>query len=826
MQGQARKQGKGQRLRLAQRGVLRFGTLIVIAILLGVTVVVSVAGQKPVSASPAVNAQSSLATGYNEVASDGGIFSFGSAPFHGSTGASPLNRPVVGMAMTPDSQGYWLVASDGGIFTFGDAQFYGSTGSERLNRPIVGMAATPDGKGYWLVGSDGGIFTFGDARFYGSTGSERLNQPIVGMAATPDGKGYWLVGSDGGIFSYGDAQFYGSAGSIHLNRPIVGMATTADGKGYWLVASDGGVFSYGDAQFYGSAGSIHLNQPIVGMAATADGGGYWMVASDGGIFSYGDAHFFGSTGAQRLNRPIVGMAATDVGSTGHTVSDATEVVYGSAGSFGNLATASALPDGQSVATEAVSGWGLLPGQSVMGAVLGPDGSIVMGDETQTGNQAQATANTMALSVFNPSTTSFQNIVIPTSTGVTSVTQPEYPTGGADISAIASIPSQGNRVAFMSAWPYRGWNATTLGQYPSFGYVAPSGSGSYTYVSGSGRTASSVDPSGTACPAVPTPYTPEVAQCRGPSALEPLPDSGDMVAAQYYDDVAAGQDSGALMVLNPQGQMVASYQYPNVSQNGSPVYAYPREITVDPTSTANHERFAVVFDIFRPNASGTLVQSTFTMQTFEFDAATETIQPQSEPFLPAQSVGGNMAYFENAEFDQHGNLWAAESVVGSISGGNIVEYSANSVENRLASGSCSAQASWASTQWGAGCSPDVTITAAAGKGDVYSVNDDTVTGAMYFTTLSGILIPVTQVNGSWQAGTMVDIGINSLVNRSFQGILPRQGALDSASGTLWIPIEQWESVAACDLPTGQNSCLASPSVLDQWLIRIDLNDLSS
>ena len=51
-----------------------------------------------------------------------------------------------------------------------------------LNKPIVGMAATPDGKGYWLVASDGGIFTFGDARFYGSTGGKHLNQPVVGMA--------------------------------------------------------------------------------------------------------------------------------------------------------------------------------------------------------------------------------------------------------------------------------------------------------------------------------------------------------------------------------------------------------------------------------------------------------------------------------------------------------------------------------------------------------------------------------------------------------------------------------------------------------------------
>ncbi len=235
------------------------------------------------------------------------------AQFFGSAGSLNLNKPIVGMAATPDSGGYWLVASDGGIFNYGDAQFYGSTGALNLNKPIVGMAATPDGAGYWLVASDGGIFNYGDASFYGSTGALSLNKPIVAMATTPDGKGYWLVASDGGIFNYGDAQFYGSTGALNLNKPIVGMATTSDGKGYWLVASDGGIFNFGDAKFYGSTGALNLNKPIVGMAATSDGKGYWLVASDGGIFNFGDALFNGSTGAIHLNKPIVGMAAAPVG---------------------------------------------------------------------------------------------------------------------------------------------------------------------------------------------------------------------------------------------------------------------------------------------------------------------------------------------------------------------------------------------------------------------------------------------------------------------------------------------------------------------------------
>jgi len=263
----------------------------------------------PPSPAPSGPATIQPNSSYWLAASDGGIFNFGNAGFHGSTGGIRLNQPVVGMAPTASEAGYWLVASDGGIFNFGDATFLGSMGGKPLNKPIVGMAATPDGGGYWLVASDGGIFSFGDAAFLGSMGGKPLNKPIVGMAATHDGLGYWLVASDGGIFSFGDAAFHGSMGGKPLNKPIVGMAATPDGLGYWLVASDGGIFNFGDGGFFGSAGGVPLSKPAVGIAPTPDGRGYWIAASDGGIFNYGDASFGGSMGGQPLNKPVVAIAS-------------------------------------------------------------------------------------------------------------------------------------------------------------------------------------------------------------------------------------------------------------------------------------------------------------------------------------------------------------------------------------------------------------------------------------------------------------------------------------------------------------------------------------
>jgi hypothetical protein len=250
------------------------------------------------------------AQGYWLAAADGGVFTYGSAAFHGSEGAHPLNAPVVAAAATPDGRGYYLAAADGGVFNHGDAVFHGSIGSKRLTSPIVSIAVTPDGGGYLLVSANGAVFSFGDAPALGSEAGFALTAPIVAVVVTPDNSGYWLFAADGGVFNFGDAGFFGAADTQPLNSPIVGAVADPDTGGYWLVGADGGVFSF-DAPFYGSEGGTRLAAPVVGITSAQDGAGYRLVAADGGLFDFGAATFAGSQGGHHLNAPVVAAASLE-----------------------------------------------------------------------------------------------------------------------------------------------------------------------------------------------------------------------------------------------------------------------------------------------------------------------------------------------------------------------------------------------------------------------------------------------------------------------------------------------------------------------------------
>ena len=99
-------------------------------------------------------------------------------------------KPPTGIVATPSGKGYYIVTSDGAVFAFGDAVFHGSTGGNPpAGREITGMALSigTDGQvnGYWLVGKDGGVHTFGSAPFWGSTGGNNGGATVTNIVSFP-----------------------------------------------------------------------------------------------------------------------------------------------------------------------------------------------------------------------------------------------------------------------------------------------------------------------------------------------------------------------------------------------------------------------------------------------------------------------------------------------------------------------------------------------------------------------------------------------------------------------------------------------------------------
>jgi hypothetical protein len=242
--------------------------------------------------------------GYYLMAKDGGVFTYGSAKFFGSTGNLRLNQPVFGGATTKSGNGYWLVAYDGGIFSFGDAKFFGSTGGMRLNQPIAGMSRTASGNGYWLVARDGGIFSFGDAKFFGSTGGTKLSSPVIGMITTQSGNGYWIVTANAQVFAFGDAARYNAGGF----GTIVGGVDTGDG--YRLVNTLGDVYTVTSAGPSSYSAPSGLRSKVVGVANDPDSTGFWEATADGSVVpTGGSSSYCGSASNLRLNQPIVNIIA-------------------------------------------------------------------------------------------------------------------------------------------------------------------------------------------------------------------------------------------------------------------------------------------------------------------------------------------------------------------------------------------------------------------------------------------------------------------------------------------------------------------------------------
>jgi parallel beta-helix repeat protein len=147
------------------------------------------------------------------------------------------------MVPTPSGQGYWLVAADGGIFSFGNAPFYGSA-ANIPGEHVAGVLRGP-GAGYSVLDIMGSVLTFGPN---GATGMPPPSGCPGGAVAVP-------VGSQLGpmVSSAPPGTAFCLAGGVHVGDVV----TPKDGDGFY--GASGAVMDgagTGQPAFTGNAANV------------------------------------------------------------------------------------------------------------------------------------------------------------------------------------------------------------------------------------------------------------------------------------------------------------------------------------------------------------------------------------------------------------------------------------------------------------------------------------------------------------------------------------------------------------------------------------------
>ncbi|MDO9353973.1 MAG: hypothetical protein Q7T55_09770, partial [Solirubrobacteraceae bacterium] len=380
-----------------------------------------------------------------------------------------------------------------------------------------------------------------------------------------------------------------------------------------------------------------------------------------------------------------------------------------------------------------------------------------------------------------------------------------------------------RIAFTSAMPYWGWDTATGGTYPTLGFLSRASTG--TWKPDAARNVNALDiaksSAESVCTSRPNAAGHSVGDCQMPAEFAQLPRSGHLAVTQYATGDGS-RPSGRISVLDTAGRPLATYAYPKITlPTGATLTVHPRELDADPLGRTGDERFVVIFDAVANEGTPRQSLSPFAIQEFRYDARRGTIVPTSLPVLSGDTSGDGTPFgFETAAYDERGNLWVAQSQVGTLQAGPLAIYArgsgATSVLTRRAG--CAVDAAWSGRGWGTACPPDERIAEAAPLGIGRSLLEDRGTGAMVLATMSGYLLPVAPVDAaatSHVALAPIDLGLDRLADRTVRAIGPRKGVIDDTSRTLWLPIQQLATPATCA------SWPCEPESLDQWLYGVDL-----
>jgi len=119
--------------------------------------------------------------GYYLLQRSGRVTGFGSDATNGLLHVHRQRVRVVGITATSGGRGYWVAASDGRVFSFGTARADHPVGPAPTGS-IVGIVTAPAGIGYYLVASGGVIFSYGSALALAPV-SVNPSDPVMGVSA-------------------------------------------------------------------------------------------------------------------------------------------------------------------------------------------------------------------------------------------------------------------------------------------------------------------------------------------------------------------------------------------------------------------------------------------------------------------------------------------------------------------------------------------------------------------------------------------------------------------------------------------------------------------
>ncbi len=225
-------------------------------------------------APPPACGTSTSTCGYDILTAGGGIYTFGSATYHGNLIDHGYPGPAVGLAVMPDGGGYQILTAGGGLYSFGSAagHYYGNLIDHGYPGPAVAIAMMPDGNGYQILTAGGGLYSFGSAagHYYGNLIDHGYPGPAIGLAMMPDGNGYAILTAGGGLYSFGSAagHYYGNLIDHGYPGPAAAIAMTRSGSGYSILTRAGGIYSFGDATYFGNLIDHGYPGPAVSLANT------------------------------------------------------------------------------------------------------------------------------------------------------------------------------------------------------------------------------------------------------------------------------------------------------------------------------------------------------------------------------------------------------------------------------------------------------------------------------------------------------------------------------------------------------------------------------